>query len=59
MYYIYVYNVYIYIFRKNNISRLSLLSQHPMDIPNVAGVHGALYEGPGAKPPKLQLSKGF
>ena len=26
----------------NNVSR-SLLSQHPIAIPNVAGVHGALY----------------
>ena len=48
--------IYIYIYRalprnfrkihfknfgKNNVSR-SLLSKHPMGVPNVAGVHGAL-----------------
>ena len=27
---------------KNNVNK-SFLSQHPMGIPNIAGVHGALY----------------
>ena len=38
--YIYIYTyIYIYIYILNGSS----LSQHPVDISNIAGVHGALY----------------
>ena len=45
-------HLYIYIrsFGKDNVTG-SLLSQHPMGIPNIVGVQGALYGIWGCDPP--------
>ena len=40
--FLYTYIIYFKKFGKNNVNG-SLLSQHPVDIPNIAGVHGVLY----------------
>ena len=39
---IYTYIIYYKKFGKFNVNRSSLI-QHPMDIPNITGVHGPLY----------------